>query len=70
MNLDNCKKYINSLIGKNYTFLYKGVRNQNEIFEGVIIKTFPAIFIIKTKDGKTLSFNYNDFIIKNIKILY
>ena len=70
MNLDTCKKYISSEIGKKHTFLLKGSRNQKEKFEGVIIKTFPSIFMIELYNGKLLSFNYSDYIIKNIKILY
>ena len=70
MNLNQIKKYIQSIVGEKHVFLYKGIRNQNEKFEGVITKTFPSIFIIELSNGKILSFNYNDFIIKNIKILY
>lgn len=70
MNLNQIKKYIQSIVGEKHVFFYKGIRNQNEKFEGVITKTFPSIFIIELSNGKILSFNYNDFIIKNIKILY
>ena len=70
MNLDACRKLILSEVGKRHIFLLTGIRNQKEKFEGVITKVFPSIFMVELNDGKVLSFNYSDYIIKNIKILY
>ncbi len=70
MNLSQIKKYIQSIVGEEHLFLYRGIRNQNEKFEGCITKTFPSVFIIELENGKILCFSYNDFIVKNIKILY
>ena len=69
MNLDSVKKYIYEQKDIPHVFLYKGTRNQLEEFSGVIKKCFPAIFIIVTEDNVIKSFSYNDFIIKNLKIL-
>ncbi len=69
MNLDRAKETINSYLGKKCSFVYKGARNQVEKFDGIISNCFPYIFIIKLDNGQVKSFSYNDFIIKNIKII-
>ncbi len=69
MNLNSAKMMIRDLVGKRKCFLYRGARNQNEKFNGVIIKCFSSIFLIETDDGFIKSFSYNDFIINNIKII-
>ena len=69
MNLDYAKELIKKELGKKLNFIYRGSRNQIEEFEGVIEKCYPSIFIIKTKDNIIKSFTYNDFIIKNLKII-
>lgn len=70
MNLDQAKKQIYKELNVFHKFCYYGNRNQNEEFEGTIIKTFPSVFIIKLVDGSIKSFSYNDFIISCIKIIY
>lgn len=70
MNLDKVKAIVKTYMNKKYRFIYKGSRNQIEEFEGTIIDCFPSIFIIETTNGIKKSFSYNDFIIKNIKIIY
>ena len=69
MNLDYAKNKVKEELGINHKFIYRGARNQMDEFEGKIIKCFPSIFIIETRDNVIKSFTYNDFIIKNIKIL-
>ena len=69
MNLDKIRKIIKSYIGKECRFIYKGSRNQNEEFDGIIVKCFPSIFLIKTINGTFKSFSYNDFVIRNIRII-
>lgn len=69
MNLNYAKEQVKQKIGVYSKFIYKGARNQIEEFEGTIIKCYPSVFIIKTSDNIIKSFSYNDFIIKNIKIM-
>ncbi len=69
MNLNYAKEQVKQKIGVYSKFIYKGARNQIEEFEGAIIKCYPSVFIIKTSDNIIKSFSYNDFIIKNIKIM-
>lgn len=69
MNIDTAKKIIRKEIGVLHCFKYNGSRNQKEEFYGTIIKAFPAIFIIKLRDGNIRSFSYGDFIINSIKIV-
>ncbi len=70
MNLDAAKREIFSHLKKPHHFYYKGSRNQIEEFDGMIIKCFPSIFLIETKDHQIKSFAYSDFIMKHFKILY
>ena len=69
MNLDTAKNKINEKVGLHLKFIYKGARNQIEEFEGKIVKCYPHIFMIETDEHIVKTFNYNDFIIKNIKII-
>ena len=69
MNLDRIREKIKSFKGKKCSFIYKGSRNQIEEFDGVIFDCFPSIFVVKTDMGVVKSFSYNDFIVKNIKII-
>ena len=68
MNLNFARKMITEKMDIPLHFLYKGPRNQIEEFDGCIIKCFPAVFVILTKDNIVKTFSYNDFIIKNLKI--
>jgi len=69
MNLNYAKERVKEKLGIYSKFIYKGSRNQIEEFEGTIVKCFPSVFIIKTNDNVIKSFTYNDYIIKNIKII-
>ena len=69
MNINNIKNKVFKLIDCNYTFIYKGNRNQVEKFNGVISKCYSRIFLIKLLDGSIKSFSYNDIIIGNLEIL-
>ena len=69
MNLEKIKKIVKSYMFKKYSFIYKGSRNQIDKFDGVIVQCFPSIFLVKTNKGVLKSFSYNDFIMKNIKII-
>ena len=69
MNLDSVRKYIKSNMNIHYNFVYKCPRNQVEKFGGKITKCYKSIFIIEDDNSIIRSFSYNDFIIKNLKIL-
>ena len=69
MNIDIARDTIRKNIGVLHSFQINGSRNQKEVFYGMIIKVFPAIFIIELSDGTVRSFSYGDFIINNIKIV-
>ena len=46
MNLNLAKNKVMNELGITHHFLFKGIRNQIEEFDGIIIKCFPAIFVI------------------------
>ena len=68
MNLDKIRNKVYEYINVPCKFIYKGSRNQVEEFNGMIVRCFPYIFLIKTEKGHYKSFSYSDFIIKNIII--
>ena len=70
MNLDDAKRNISKYLNKNCKFVYKGIRNQTEEFEGKIIKMFPSVFTIELSDGSIKTFSYADYVIKSIKIVF
>ena len=68
MNIDTARKTIQLEFNKPHRFLYRGNRNQNEIFDGKITKIYSSVFLIETPEG-IRSFSLNDFIIDCIKII-
>lgn len=69
MNIDVAKRIVEENILVRHKFLYKGCRNQNEEFSGMISKMFPAVFLIKLDNSMVKAFSYSDLIIGNLKIL-
>ena len=69
MNLDIVKEKVKSYLGIHHKFIYRGARNQIEEFSGRITKCYPHIFIIETDEHIIKSFTYNDYVIRNIKIV-
>ena len=69
MNLDTARNKVKSYLGLHCKFIYRGARNQIEEFEGRIVNCYKAIFIVETDTNIIKSFTYNDFIIRNIKII-
>lgn len=69
MNIDVAKKIVKENLGMEHHFLYKGSRNQNEDFQGIITKMFPAIFIIELPNSVIKAFCYSDLLIGNLKIV-
>ena len=68
MILDNVKKKIEMNKGLLKRFVFHGTRNQNEEFEGTIIKMYNSLFLIKTIDGQIRSYSYADVLISNLEI--
>lgn len=69
MILDNVKEKIEKYLGKKHRFVFHGSRNQNEVFDGVIIKMYPAVFLIELEDGQRRTYSYSDFLISNLEII-
>ena len=69
MNLDTAKNKVREKMGLHLKFIYRGMRNQIEEFEGVITKCYPSIFIVETDINVIKSFTYSDYIIRNIKMI-
>lgn len=70
MNIDVVRNNIEQKKGKSYSFRFNGNRNQVEEFDGIIIHTYPAIFIIESKDeDKIRAFSYNDIITSSLEIM-
>ena len=67
MNLDKTKKEIKDLLGKKVLVKVNIGRNKEEIFEGIIEKTYLNIFTIKTNKYNK-SFSYSDVLTKDIII--
>lgn len=69
MNLDYAKAKVNKNVGVRHKFVYKGLRNQQEEFFGIISKMYPAIFTIILDNGELRAFSYSDFLIGNIEMI-
>ena len=69
MILSKIKTKINNLVGKRCKFIYYGSRNQKDEFYGVIVKTYPAVFVVTTDNNTKRSYSYNDVLISTLEII-
>ena len=69
MNIEKVKDKINLSKGKIFNFRFNGSRNKIEEFSGIIVDTYPSIFIVKVIDNDILkSFSYSDVLIHKLLI--
>ena len=71
MNIDILREKIKEKQGEVLHFKFNGSRNQVEEFKGEIIKTYPAIFLIRLEDNtnKIKSFSYSDLVTESLEII-
>ena len=71
MNIDIMREKIKEKQGDVLHFKFNGSRNQVEEFKGEIIKTYPAIFLIRLEDNtnKIKSFSYSDLVTESLEII-
>lgn len=70
MNIDKVRNEVKSNEGKILHFKFNGSRNQIVEFDGKIIETYSAIFVVKLVDTENVkSFSYSDLITSNLEIL-
>ena len=72
MNIDIMREKIKEKQGEVLHFKFNGSRNQVEEFKGEIIKTYPAIFLIRLEDNtnKIKSFSYSDLVTESLEIIH
>ena len=69
MNIDKIKDKVDLYVGKEMIFRFNGARNQIEEFCGVVVSTYPSIFIVKLKENDSIkSFSYSDILIHKLVI--
>ena len=68
MNIDKVKNKVLLYKGKNVYFKFNGSRNKVEEFKGIIINTYPSIFIVRDDTNKIKSFSYSDVLIHKLII--
>ena len=69
MMISKVKDYVRQCMGKRKSFVFNGSRNQIDKFDGVIIRMYPSIFIIKLETGALRSYSYSDLLISNLEII-
>ena len=69
MNLDTIRKNLKNLLHQERSFYYCGMRGQNELFDGRIVRIYPRVFLIETKDHMIKCFSYSDFATRLLKIV-
>ena len=69
MNIEIVKNKVDFYKGKTIKFKFNGTRNKVEEFSGIIIDTYPSIFIVKVIDNNVIkSFSYSDVLIHKLII--
>lgn len=70
MNIDKVREEIKLKTGEVLHFKFNGSRNQIMEFDGEIIETYSAIFVVKLVDDNNIkSFSYSDLITASLEIL-
>ena len=67
MNIDLVRQKIESNLNKKVIVKAIGIRNKNEMFEGIISECYDNVFVLNTKIGKK-SFSYSDVLVGNIVV--
>ena len=67
--LENAKKNIIALKGKNIKIVVNNIRNKSETLIGYIDEVYDRIFIFNSNDGIKRSFTYSDLISNIIEII-
>ena len=69
MNVDKVREEVELKTGEVLHFKFNGSRNQIQEFDGKIIETYSAIFVVKlVNDNNIKSFSYNDLITSSLEI--
>lgn len=68
MTLDLVKEFVKKNVNVVHIFKFKGIRNQNEKFIGMITEIYPVIFIITLCDGGKKSFTYSDLLTNMLEV--
>ena len=70
MNIDKVREEVKLKEGEVLHFKFKGSRNQIVEFDGKIVGTYPAIFVVRTlKDNNIKSFSYSDLVTSSLEII-
>ena len=69
MNIESVRSKIGMYKGRKVFFRFNGSRNQIEEFTGMIIDTYPSIFVVRVSDKEVVkSFSYSDVLIHKLVI--
>ena len=69
MNIEKVKSKVFTFKGIEKSFKFNGSRNQVEEFSGVIIDTYPSIFLVRLNSNNLVkSFSYSDVLIHKLII--
>lgn len=69
MTLEKIKNSVAEKKGVLHTFRYKGTRNQNEDFKGIINGLYDKVFTIMGCDSRLRAFSYSDLLVGNLEII-
>lgn len=70
MTIDKIRISLEEKKGKVYHFKFNGARNQIEEFEGKIVNTYPAVFLIRVENNNIVkSFTYTDVLTESLEIM-
>ncbi len=71
MNIDKIREDVKLKEGEILHFKFNGSRNQIVEFDGEIIETYPAIFLVKLVDDANhiKSFSYSDLVTSSLEII-
>lgn len=74
INVNQVRRAVNNHIGSKVKIMANKGRHKIDVTEGIIMETYPSIFLIKvTNDledsSQTVSFSYTDVLTKDVQMM-
>ncbi|MSS63271.1 Veg family protein [Velocimicrobium porci] len=74
VNVNQVRRAVNNHIGSKVKIMANKGRHKIDVTEGIIMETYPSIFLIKVineleESSQTVSFSYTDVLTKDVQMM-
>lgn len=74
INVNQVRRAVNNHIGSKVKIMANKGRHKIDVTEGIIMETYPSIFLVKVindieESSQTVSFSYTDVLTKDVQMM-